>query len=188
MLILSFFLFLFPILSICIVQLSHQSWYCRWLFNADLVYRPAGLHHRHNCVSIGRIGSIQALSIYQADLAGQSTRWVYIPHPPISLSIPKVVNLNIFFSCHICCRLSFGGIGLARRGLGDCSVPVFMCLGRGFASAGNCFVLDIYGAAAQLSMTGLRGESEFLLCHKAGNLVSLQISLARGNRVIYRYK
>lgn len=37
-------------------------------------------------------------------------------------------------------------------------VSLYVCLGRGFAAGGNCFVLDIYGVAAQLSMTGLRRQ------------------------------
>lgn len=56
------------------------------------------------------------------------------PYPllnfPISHSIPKVVNLNIVSSCHICCRLSFGGIGL-----GACALCLSLCLsGQGLCS------------------------------------------------------
>lgn len=45
-------------------------------------------------------------------------------------SIPKVVNLNIFFSCHICCRLSFGGIGLGDYAL-CLSLSLFMSVWAG---------------------------------------------------------
>lgn len=57
------------------------------------------------------------------------------PYPlltTLSQAIPKVVNLNIFLSCHICCRLSFGGIGL-----GDCALclSLSLCLsGQGLCS------------------------------------------------------
>lgn len=58
------------------------------------------------------------------------------PYPlltTLSHSIPKVVNLNIFFSCHICCRLSFGGIGL-----GDCALCLSLSLSLYLSGQGLC--------------------------------------------------